>query len=289
MSIKAIIKLAEDEIGYLEKKSNKNLDSKTANAGSGNYTKYWRDLKPSYQGEPWCNAFVNWVFYKVYGKENALRLLCCKAFDYYTPTTAGYFKAKKQWYSSPKVGDLIYFKNSTRIHHIGIVVGVDANTVTTIEGNTSTAKAVVSNGGGVWSKSYPRSHSNIAGYGRPKYSEIPSPWVVQMYNHALGRKYDATGYATWTGGLGTGTSTGWSAAKGFFLGKEYEARKRTNRQFVEDCYNALLGRASDKDGLNHWTKLLDKKKQTREQVLKGFVGSQEFANVAFKYGFDVGV
>ena len=42
--IEKLINIANAEIGYLEKKSNKDLDNKTANAGSGNYTKYARDL-----------------------------------------------------------------------------------------------------------------------------------------------------------------------------------------------------------------------------------------------------
>ena len=39
-----VISVAKDEVGYLEKKSDKDLDSKTANSGNGNYTKYARDL-----------------------------------------------------------------------------------------------------------------------------------------------------------------------------------------------------------------------------------------------------
>jgi hypothetical protein len=39
-----VIDIALAEVGYLEKKSNSNLDNKTANAGSNNYTKYGRDL-----------------------------------------------------------------------------------------------------------------------------------------------------------------------------------------------------------------------------------------------------
>jgi hypothetical protein len=43
-TVQNIIAIAEAEVGYLEKKSNANLDSKTANSGSNNYTKYSRDL-----------------------------------------------------------------------------------------------------------------------------------------------------------------------------------------------------------------------------------------------------
>ena len=67
--IERLINIAEKEIGYLEKASEKDLDSFTANAGSGNYTKYWRDVKPEYQGQPWCAAFVTWVFDRTFGKE----------------------------------------------------------------------------------------------------------------------------------------------------------------------------------------------------------------------------
>ena len=54
-AIEKLISRAKQENGYLEKKSNKDLDSKTGNAGSNNYTKYARDLYPSLQGQAWCD------------------------------------------------------------------------------------------------------------------------------------------------------------------------------------------------------------------------------------------
>ena len=51
--ISKVISTAEGEVGYLEKKSNKNLDSKTGNAGSNNFTKYLRYLALSVQKKPW--------------------------------------------------------------------------------------------------------------------------------------------------------------------------------------------------------------------------------------------
>ena len=44
-AIDKLIQIANAEVGYLEKSSNSQLDSKTANAGTANYTKYWRDIK----------------------------------------------------------------------------------------------------------------------------------------------------------------------------------------------------------------------------------------------------
>lgn len=165
-----VLQIANNEIGYLEKASNNQLDSKTANAGSANYTKYWRDMCPSYQGQAWCNCFVNWCFTQAYGAAEAKKMLfSTNGWSYYTPTSSDYFKTNKAWYSHPEVGDIIYFKNSSRIHHVGIVVKVDASKVYTVEGNTSGGSSVVANGGGVFAKSYALTNTNIAGYGRPKY------------------------------------------------------------------------------------------------------------------------
>ena len=168
-----VIKVAEAEVGYLEKKTNAQLDSKTANAGRNNYTKYWRDMCSSANGQAWCNCFVNWCFTQAFGSKKAKELLCSeKGWSYYTPTSAGYFKSKKQWHTSnPKKGDIIYFRNSERICHVGIVYKVDSKKVYTIEGNTSSSAGVVPNGGCVAKKSYELGLSRIAGYGRPKYDD----------------------------------------------------------------------------------------------------------------------
>lgn len=175
-----VISVAIDEKGYLEKASIKDLDSKISNAGDKNYTKYWRDLDNKMQGQPWCQAFVNWIFEQAYGKAEARKLLCSpNEWSYYTPTAAGYFKAKGQWHTKdPQPGDIVYFKNSERICHVGIVKAVKGNTITTIEGNTSSAVGVVPNGGGVFEKHYTIPNSRIAGYGRPKYdTEVKLGWI----------------------------------------------------------------------------------------------------------------
>lgn len=171
-----VIEIATAELGYLEKRSNAQLDSKTANAGGGNYTKYWRDMKPEWQGQPWCDAFVKWVFrHACGGSTDAAKALACqsgKEWSYYTPTSAQYYKNAGRYYAVPQVGDQVFFRDATgTICHTGIVVDVGSSTVTTIEGNTSGASGVIANGGGVCKKSYPRSYQRIAGYGRPNYEE----------------------------------------------------------------------------------------------------------------------
>ena len=98
------------------------------------------------------------------------RLKLTGPFSAYTPTSAQWFKDKGQWHSRPKIGDLIFFKNSVRICHIGLVYKVAGNVVYTIEGNTSLGSQVIPNGGSVCYKQYGIDNSRIAGYGRPDYS-----------------------------------------------------------------------------------------------------------------------
>ena len=197
-TVDKVLLIAESEVGYLEKKSNTNLYDKTANAGSANYTKYGKemhDIYPSVMDFPaaWCDAFVDWCFYKAYGVCNAKGLLCGD-FNDYTPSSAQLYKNKKAWYTTPKVGDQIFFKNSTRINHTGLVYKVDSVYVYTIEGNTSGASGVIANGGGVCKKKYTLNNSKIAGYGRPKYDVMDNNSSNNQSNNSNNSSITSTTY-----------------------------------------------------------------------------------------------
>lgn len=168
-AINRVIGVAEEEIGYLEKKSNANLDSKTANAGNNNYTKYWRDIKPSYQGQPWCAAFVSWCLMQAFGLEKAKKLL--KHWPYvYCPTLGSLFTK----YADPQVGDIVIFYRSGTFAHTGIVTKVQGDRFWTIEGNTSGAFGIIANGGGVCEKSYYNSNLPGTKFCRPDWSLVKS-------------------------------------------------------------------------------------------------------------------
>ena len=181
--IEKMLKIANDEVGYLEKKSLADLDSKIKNAGSNNFTKYAQELKnavgsPFVNGVPWCVIFVDWCLFKAYGAEKAERLLY--TFTMSCGSLKGEFLANKAYYDEGKVGDLVIFewKNSKGEirRHIGIVYKTDANYIYTIEGNTSAgSNTVIENGGGVFKKSYKRNHPRINGYCRPAYVEVALP------------------------------------------------------------------------------------------------------------------
>lgn len=182
-SAAAVLKVAEGEIGYIEKATCSQLDDKTANAGSKDFTKYASDFDQKYpnwyngkkNGFAWCDMFVDWCFVTAFGYEEALRLLCqpeksCGAGCTYS---LGYYKQKGRLYTSgPKPGDQIFFgKSQSNVAHTGLVEKVDGSKVYTIEGNTSNRVA---------RRSYALTDTSIVGYGRPDYGTVdntPTPTV----------------------------------------------------------------------------------------------------------------
>ena len=123
---KEITKLIEQALswnGYLEKKSNRDLDNFTANAGNKNYTCFARDYKlhtgQSLQGQPWCAMFVSEVFVQAFGLEAARRLLGGDLY-HYCPTGVAQLKKAGRWSRTPEPGAVIFFTNGQRSHHTGI-------------------------------------------------------------------------------------------------------------------------------------------------------------------------
>lgn len=168
-NIERLILIAKNEIGYLEKKSNSQLDDKTANAGSNNYTKYWQDIKPDYQGQPWCAVFVSWCFMKAFGLDKAKKLL--KHWPYvYCPTMSELFTLN----TYPKIGDIVIFYHNGTFTHTGLVTAVVGDRFYTIEGNTSGASGIIANGGGVCAKSYYNSKLPGTKFCTPDYSLVAS-------------------------------------------------------------------------------------------------------------------
>ena len=171
-----VIAVAAAELGYLEKASNAQLDDRTANAGSGNFTKYARDIDVNYprfyngakNGYAWCDVFLDWCFIIAYGYENALKLLCqpersCGAGCTFSMQ---YYQSKGQFHmSNPQPGDQIFFGNSSESTHTGLVEKVENGVVQTIEGNTSDRVA---------RRQYRIGDGSILGYGRPAYDDVVS-------------------------------------------------------------------------------------------------------------------
>lgn len=153
------ISVARSQVGYKESPANSNR------------TKYgaWYGM----DGQPWCDMFVSWC------AEQAHALGVVGKFAY-TPNHAAWFKARGQWLDreeKPQPGDIVFFSNSSRICHVGIVTQRNGTvSVSTIEGNTSAGSNA--NGGQVQERvrTYGRKGSSwwIAGFGRPAWSAASS-------------------------------------------------------------------------------------------------------------------
>ena len=174
--VNAICELALSEVGYKEKKTNDQLYNKTANAGNGNYTKYayeidkfWPDFyNETVNGKDGCSSFVDWLFIRIFGKENAQKML------YYPKQSEGadcagsanYFRNRNKFMNVPLKGDKVFFGDYGAEGHTGIVVDVDGSVISVVENNTR----IGSQGDGVYLKQYDVSQDYIPGYGRPNYS-----------------------------------------------------------------------------------------------------------------------
>ena len=137
--------------------------------GANNYNKYAEDsrLQQLYgwnaQNQPWCDLFTDAAFIACFGLTKAAAMT-------YQPIGAGsaacrfsaqFFKNAGAWYRLPEPGDVIFFYVDGDINHQGVVVAVSGGIVTTVEGNSSDMVA---------RRTYAVGSSQIAGYGRPKWS-----------------------------------------------------------------------------------------------------------------------
>lgn len=123
-----LVAVAKKYVGYLEKRSNFNLENFTANAGYNNFNMFAPHAKKAtgssiYQnGVKWCDIFVDDMFIRAFGATRAKELL--GDWSAYTPTSSNYLKATGAKIVSPSeaiYGDVIFFKNSSKICHTGIV------------------------------------------------------------------------------------------------------------------------------------------------------------------------
>ena len=144
--------------------------------GADNWNKYAEmpDIKKLYgwypQNQPWCDLFCDAAYISCFGYD----LASAMTFQYTGKgsaacnTSANYYKSHGAWYTTPSVGDQVFFIVNGGINHTGIVVNVGMGAITTVEGNSSdmVARRVHSTSG----------QTNIAGYGRPNWK------LVENYN-----------------------------------------------------------------------------------------------------------
>lgn len=170
-----LVATAEDQIGYMGKRSNSQLDDFKANT-SGLWNKYARDLDAlvdfyngKKNGYDWCDVFVDWCFVHTFGRDLAQKLLCQpnKSLGAGTKYSMNYYKQKGRFFSTPQLGDQIFFGTSSSVWHTGIVSKVQSGYAHTVEGNAGNPSAVRA-------ARYVVGGKNILGYGRPDWSLVPA-------------------------------------------------------------------------------------------------------------------
>ncbi len=111
-------------------------------------------------------------------------------------------------------------------------------------------------------------------------------FVYRLYKNCLGRTPDVGGLENWCGELGRGGS-GTKVAYGFVFSQEYLRKHTSNEEYVDMLYRTILGREADSAGRRNWVGQLNRG-GSREQVLNGFMQSQEFAEQCRKAGINKG-
>ena len=114
---------------------------------------------------------------------------------------------------------------------------------------------------------------------RPEYNLLND-----LYRGLLSRIPDDGGYVSWLGQMQTAQCSGETAVRdltsqiglNFITSQEYLDKGRSNSEFLEDQYDAILKRAPDLPGHISWLGLLDSGTLTREALLQEFVNSAEF-------------
>lgn len=165
-----VLRVAKSQVGYTEKGG---PDGK-----SGNITKYWDELNDGLQGEPWCGAFVSWVFKHAGAPlpkiDQSYGFVACR-------NAVAYAKKNGLWDNDGKYnpGDIIFFDwtGNGVADHTGIVVSDEGGVIKTIEGNTSDDDiGSQRNGGGVYDRDR-KQDKTIMGVMRmsAKLSKAPAP------------------------------------------------------------------------------------------------------------------
>lgn len=135
-----VLRKAASYIGYTERRNN--------------ITEFWERQKPSYQGGPWCAAFVVDVL-----EQEGNTLLKEVPLPYYTPSMEAWAKKTGRWKASKdcKPGDVLIF-GTTHAVHTGFLEKQKGSYVQAIEGNTTSGNGgSQTDGGGVYRRVRPRS------------------------------------------------------------------------------------------------------------------------------------
>ena len=112
-------------------------------------------------------------------------------------------------------------------------------------------------------------------------------FVSRMYTVALGRTSDEEGLDYWSDKLVDQKIDAAGITYQFFASKEYQAKNRTNEEYLDDLYQTILGRKPDAEGKAYWLKALEEG-QSRTVVMSCFANSNEFSEICDEFNIPRG-
>ncbi len=114
-------------------------------------------------------------------------------------------------------------------------------------------------------------------------SNLVNDFVTRFYQLCLDRDPDAAGLEEWTNALLNQIITGADVAYGFIYSQEFINKNTTSDEYLTVLYNAFFDRQPDSAGFQGWLDALQNG-LSREEVLNGFIYSQEFNDLCWLYG-----
>ncbi len=172
MSLSKVVEIARGELGVTE------------NPPGSNRVKYWDLFGPEWQGQPWCVAFLWWVFQKA-GERMAFfgggkTASCGMLLRWYREQGLVVDKRDIQ------IGDILIlnFSGTQDTQHCGLVVdkGKLAGTWYTIEGNTTPGEEGSQDDGGCVALKM-RSVRSVVAVCRPKYKPEEAEKIDDITGH----------------------------------------------------------------------------------------------------------
>lgn len=118
--------------------------------------------------------------------------------------------------------------------------------------------------------------------GRDKNANV-TMFVYRCYNETLGRNPDTGGLNFYCDRILNREISPEDAAKAFILSPEFKNKEFSDETYIKVLYSTFLGRTFDKQGLQYYLNRL-KNGVSREDILKGFSGSPEFAEIMRGFG-----
>ncbi len=119
--------------------------------------------------------------------------------------------------------------------------------------------------------------------GAPYTTDALDAFVQRFYSVLLGRNAQSVEIKAWTDQLSTKKITGVDIAYGFINSAEYNLSSKSNEAYINDLYAAFFDRQADAGGFENWLTKLNNG-SSREEILDGFLHSQEFINLTNSFG-----